>query len=505
MAIAPMMKSARHAALVVLLAVPWLFPFVSGPSPSAQAWLITLFVGSIVVGGIGQWQLRADGWAVIVARSWIAAAALSSGGALIQYFGVSAEFSPWLSEAPVGVAYGNLRQRNQYAVLTVIGTAALLTMAGSGARQQWVRLLLILLAAGNAVSSSRTGVIGLILVLGMANVWAWRAGVLHSVGSFSAYVAIAYVLTAIGAPALLSAALGVSAPSVFSRMIADFDCGSRTLLWSNVLELIAQKPWVGWGWGNLDYAHYITLYSADRFCDILDNAHNLPLHIAVELGVPAAILGAVLVIRLGVRLAHCREASAGRQLAWMVLGAILIHSMVEYPLWYAPFFLATVMCIVMLWPRQVEPMTVRTSEAPASTKPWLIGVAGFTMAFVFYAWWDYVRISQLYVPYEQRIAPYRDDALSEASRSWLFRSQVLFAELTTTRLAPGNAAHVARLAEELLHFSPEPRVIEPLIESLVMLQRNDEALGHIARYRLAFPEQYESWRKSNGQEGPAKP
>jgi O-antigen ligase len=68
-------------------------------------------------------------------------------------------------------------------------------------------------------------------------------------------------------------------------------CASRITLWSNVLNLIGQKPWLGWGWGELDYAHYMHLYGqSPRFCDILDNAHNLPLHVAVELGVPAALL-----------------------------------------------------------------------------------------------------------------------------------------------------------------------------------------------------------------------
>ena len=28
----------------------------------------------------------------------------------------------------------------------------------------------------------------------------------------------------------------------------------------------------------MDYAHFVTLYPGERFCDILDNAHNLPLH-----------------------------------------------------------------------------------------------------------------------------------------------------------------------------------------------------------------------------------
>jgi hypothetical protein len=56
------------------------------------------------------------------------------------------------------------------------------------------------------------------------------------------------------------------------------------------LHLIAQQPWLGWGWGELSFAHYVTLYDGPRFVEILDNAHNLPLHLAVELGIPAAVL-----------------------------------------------------------------------------------------------------------------------------------------------------------------------------------------------------------------------
>ena len=56
-----------------------------------------------------------------------------------------------------------------------------------------------------------------------------------------------------------------------------------------VLHLIAQKPWTGWGWGELKYAHYMASYPGERFCDILGNAHNLPLHLAVTLGLPLAL------------------------------------------------------------------------------------------------------------------------------------------------------------------------------------------------------------------------
>ena len=68
----------------------------------------------------------------------------------------------------------------------------------------------------------------------------------------------------------------------------------------------------------------------------------------------------------------------------------------------------------------------------------------------------------------------------------LFKQQVRFAELTTTPLTPANAVRVHSLALTLLHFSPEPRVIEKLIDSAELLGQPDEAEFYRARYRAAF-------------------
>ena len=77
--------------------------------------------------------------------------------------------------------------------------------------------------------------------------------------------------------------------------------------------------------------------------------------------------------------------------------------------------------------------------------------------------------------------------------SWPFQDQARFAELTTTPLTRENAAQIQALALAMLHFSPESRVIETLIESTTLLGRNDEAVQYLARYRAAFPAEYQLW------------
>ncbi len=70
---------------------------------------------------------------------------------------------------------------------------------------------------------------------------------------------------------------------------------------------------------------------------------------------------------------------------------------------------------------------------------------------------------------------------------YLVLGPALFAWLTTTPVDAANAAAVHEAAARLLHYSPEPRVIEKLIASARLLGREDEAALHADRYRRAWP------------------
>jgi hypothetical protein len=144
----------------------------------------------------------------------------------------------------------------------------------------------VLLAAGNALSHSRTGLFELLLILALAAIWGLHRETCGALGAWPRCCPP----TGWRRWGCQHCSLRVLHAGIFTRLSEGApSCSSRTTLWSNVLELIGQKPWFGWGWGRLDYAHYITLFDGPRFCDILDNAHNLPLHLAVELGVPVAL------------------------------------------------------------------------------------------------------------------------------------------------------------------------------------------------------------------------
>ncbi len=504
------------AAAVTSLVVPWLWPFAGGPSPATLPWLVSC-AGFALLLAMGATSAADIGRAATLA--WLIAALVSSVIGLLQYFGLSPALRPLVNVTAIGEAFANLRQRNQFATLTNLGLAALAwgvwsdpgkgvirmpEAPGSGFRKPLPGLILgaaVLLAIGNAATSSRTGLLQLPLLLVLA--WVWRAHVPATAWRVLLMALPAYVLASFLLPWLVG--LDPFANGIASRFgPATAPCTSRLLLWSNVLHLIALEPWTGWGWGELDYAHFVTPYPGARFCEILDNAHNLPLHLAVELGIPLAASASGVLLWLVLRARPWRETSAIRQLAWAMLALIGLHSMLEYPLWYGPFQIATLLAVGILCrkPRCVPLLSPAEHASPeqAPAAPSVAGglataaLAGMLLSGVVYAAWDYHRVSQIYRPAAQRSAAYRDDTLEKIQGSRLFRNQARFAALTLTTVNPGNAESVFTTASQLLHFSPEARVVEKLIESAVVLGRREEAAYYMARYRAAFPTEFALWR-----------
>ena len=523
------------AALVTpltLLAVAWpfAFSFTAAPSanfwPWAQAWALGLGLALI-----GCWQLwarprrslRADGCnlAVHLGLGVLLGALVASVIGLAQYFGGDLGLSPWIHASIPGTAMGNLRQRNQQATLLSMGLwvlfwwlaqvqARLEGRQGASGRRTYAALVgrcrvpvwllgllliwaLTLMAVGSAATASRTGAVQWLLILGLLVLWRrtmGRAALVLAVIGLAIYAFVGWLL-----PQLLYEWTGFRGDSVFSRMAGDsISCVSRKVLWSNMLTLIAQKPWAGWGWGELDYAHYMTQYSGKRFCLLLDNAHNLPLHLAVELGLPIAFLVFAAMLCWAWSARPWAEQHPARQLAWGLLLPVALHSMVEFPLWYGPFQVSCAMALLVLW---------LTAPQRPLKKDWsrlqllvVTAVAAALAGALAWAAQDYFRVSQLYKPVAQRAAAYKNYTPAEAAESVFFADHADFALLTTTPVTQANAQQVHDLAKDLLHYSPEPRVVQLVIDSALLLGREEEANFHLQRLREVYPDEYVAWQRS---------
>jgi hypothetical protein len=105
---------------------------------------------------------------------------------------------------------------------------------------------------------------------------------------------------------------------------------------------------------------------------------------------------------------------------------------------------------------------------------------------------DYSRVRQVFLPESQRANFWPGDALNVAKSSLLFRSTADFAEFSLTPITPENAAHMLQAGQQMLHYSPEPKVIRKVIEAAHKVGDEKTAEQHKARMKVAFPSEPET-------------
>jgi hypothetical protein len=478
-----------------------------GMSLSVMAWVAFGGRASFVVlpwllagAALAFWVLASShaSLAAFLSGSLVAAACLNFVAAQIQFFQLSG-FECCVAAASASQIAGNLMQRNNFGSLMAFGFLGVLwiqrtqhaqTPSRSSERSWLLGLGCFAFGLGSAQSLSRTAFVVTLCLVALA--WLWQYFSMRSMR-----------------PAILLFLLGYAFGAVFPQWLSDVPANttlisrwsddgalSRLDLWANVMELVIWQPWAGYGWRSLAYAHYSHDFSSLRFMEMVDNAHLLPLQLAVALGLPIALGMCALLVWLVWRNKPWRETHPDRQFAWGILLVMGIHSMLEYPLWYGPFFLAVVLSTGILF-REVW-KNGWFSQSGAARSAIDLGVKTFAfglLAFTLFAAFDYHRVSQIYLQPEQRSRWYTDDPLKAAKKSVLFQSHAKFAELQIMPLSRESAPRVLELSSELVRWSPEPRIIEKLIESAAMMGMDDLAAFHLKRYKVAYPVAHAAWAK----------
>ncbi len=457
------------------LTLPWLQPWAPGPETNTVPLLVSWGCLAVLLAA-GRWPDALE-----LARAWTWAALLSSLMGLLQYFGEAALLGGWVHvPAYLGDAVGNLRQRNQLATLTSIGAVAVLWWHTQGLRTRLACLALAMMAIGNAATGSRTGLLQWLLLPTLLALWHRSSRPRGAPWSWPLllWALAAYTLASMLLPHALSAWRGADVSHALARMGDTGGCGSRRVLWANVLHLIGEKPWTGWGWNELKYAHYMARYPDERFCDILGNAHNLPLHLAFSFGVPAAVAISLVALGLMVRARPWRLARTSSSLGWGVLLVIGLHSLLEYPLWYGPFQLSLLSAIVLVWPA-AQGGLARLRRPLAC-----VGLGGLCLIVAIAG--DYARMRQIYLPAAQRLSLWRDDPWGAARQSWFFGQAVRFAEVTSTPVTTDNAQAMVLASQAALHYSPEPKVIGKLVQSARLTGNEALAQWHETQQQTVY-------------------
>ncbi len=363
-----------------------------------------------------------------------------------------------------GRAVGNLRQPNHLASLLIWSVIALVPLVQWRRVPGWLGALIgMLLMTGVVLSGSRTGLYGGVLVL---VIW----GLVDSrLTRPTRGALIASVLFPLGVVAWqwMTTHLSFVPHAVGAATRLSEGDSSHFAIWRNAVEMIRQQPLLGVGWGEFNFAWTLTPFP-DRPIAFFDHTHDLPLQLIVELGLPLALLVLGLLVW-----ALCQglvrawsvtgEQGHGARAAWMMILMIAIHSLDEYPLWYAYFLLPA----AWAWGFTLGSGPSATSEGPAlngvvdgrpadqgklvrlasdGTGLRWFGVAMLVVAVV--ATWDYGRISVIFQD-DAGLAPL-PERIAAGETSPLFAHHADYAEATTAEPPSRALGALERATHSLL-------------------------------------------------------
>jgi O-antigen ligase len=465
----------------------------------SQGWdTVALLLGAALVAGLGRRVAAERDWLIVAGNALLLQGLLQVAIGLIQFAlwqlpalsgGISAH-APWfyqfVSFPGDGRIYGNLRQPNHYATALALGCAGLAAVAPRMRRSHvWAAALGLSWAL--EVSGSRTALAHTLLIAALVLLLvprAWRAPRLRPLLALPLLYAAWWLLLR------ECAALGwIHYLDAITRQL-DQPVNARALIWHDALQVWRQRPWLGWGWGQIGWGFEqsaVTQHLHPLPLDNIDNAHDLVLQLLATCGVagtaPVLLLGAALAWRLlrAPWRGGERDAQRGAALlpALAAAGCIALHSLLEYPLWYV-YFLFT-FAFMLGWGEGVASTAGAAQPTRGAVRGAALAAAALALGLSAKATLDYVRAADVYAT--TGAAADRARALSRAN--WFFVPLAEFAD--AAEVLPDPEDDHAELLDELAqlerasHIWGDPGLLSRRIIVLLRLHRDAQAMA-LARY-----------------------
>ena len=434
-------------------------------------------------------RLGSEGFAALVAWPLLLGASASALLGVLQY----ADWTPanWVLPARDGRVQGNLGQANHFADYLSLGliSAIFLVSTGRLARMTAAGAMLLILVAVS-FSGSRTVVLYfLFLMFGVCYLrWRNATPVFGRATFWTAAAILVFVLVQLLGTFLPHIASGAAEP-VAIRLIAGGDDHIRWRMWYSALLIAVEHPWLGAGFQSFAWQHFllapelapVSVYAA------ADNAHNVLLHLLAEFGFVAALL--CIATAIAWLIAQTRAAvSPGKAWLWAAVGILLLHSGLEYPLWYAYFLGLFCLLLGASWQRAWSLALARSGRVVT------LGIAvGATLVLSQY-WVDYRDLKRLSKPADaqrqENIAELRSRIVSTYQQS-LLSHMLLFALANGAAVDSDNLDAKIALNSIALRILPTPETAYRQAMFLALSEHSSDAEKAWDQAVAAYPHRAE--------------
>jgi O-antigen ligase len=411
---------------------------------------------------------------------------------LVQHYHFSTPFDFLIGQKAGTAVYGNLGQPNHYAAYMTLSLASVAYLYGRG-------------HLAGAIASACAAVFLFVLALaGSRSPWLYLvtfivlALVLHRLRRDAASRRLA-VFACWLLPGLIAAELLVSLPFLAptegpatvtsAERLFKVSGGvvPRLEKWSEAWQMFLAAPVLGAGFGQFAWHHFVyqAASGASWAAGLFNHSHNIVLQLLAETGIAGTliIVGAVLAWLAGLRRVRF-------DLEWWWLLALLavigIHSLLEYPLWYA-YFLGPAALLLGLGAQRS--LAVRSPGAARAAVAVAMLVGCVNLAAVIPAYRDFERL--VFNAGSRAPQPSSDEAFAQALMT--LHSEPLLRPYVELAIAYGVTVDRERLGDKLalvtraMHFVP----VEVLVyrQALLLALAGDAAAAReqLERSLRAYP------------------
>lgn len=456
--------------------------------------LLGLVAGLLFLFSLSQFQLARQSRDRLL-HLLLGAVAVEATLGLVQFYLLTP--GNWIGyNTAVNRPYGIFQQPNVMASFMATGMALAVWLELHSEGRPWLRVLryTVLVAASMLlmILQSRAGLLGGGLALLLLTPQMLRHGRLLR------------ILALVGLGVLLVvAARPEGASGVASRGLEIYQSGGvRIAYWTHSLHLIAQSPWIGWGYGGFEstflheYANRMAANPAlPSIVDNTDHPHNEFLYWAVEGGLAPMLGLALMAVAL---LQRVRQAGWVQGMGLLaLLTPILLHTQTEYPLYHAIALWWALLILLYVLDTEVEdtlqPQGRRSWGESAYQLPLLMRLAAILIPLVVVPFMFTALHTAWVVTKFERGGRFDTELLNSVVNPlpWMGRVESLVYSLrlqngVLTRDKQDLEAFVT-WAQARVQHTPRVRIYANMIQAFQLLDRPEDAKRIQARALKLYP------------------
>lgn len=457
-----------------------------------QALLLTLYLmWAALLMMLGQYlreELGLSRLTTILAGFLLLGAELNAAAGILQHY----RWHTWLDSVITVktslAVYGNMAQPNHFADYISLGLISLGLLHMRAKLRVWQVLLLVMpLLFVLVLSGSRSAWFYLLAMNMLALVWLRRDPSGKPLMRYTLLLLLGFGLMhlIVQMPALSGAAGSID---TVQRMFAEAKSGSvRLYLWRESVHIFLQYPWLGAGFGQFAWQHFIWVQElhATHVVGLYNNAHNLVMQLAAEMGL-AGIGVLFATLALWVRQAWRSEYTLYHWWGHAVLAVLAIHSLLEYPLWYA-YFLGVAAITLGVMDNTTYRLEMRNLGRLAVASMLLLSLLSMAQLLVGYRSLHGLTVMRPTSAADESYYDRVNKNLAEVNGKPMLYP---YAEYFMSSMIEASAAHLDEklaLNGRVMHFVPVSTVVYRQAWLLALSGRTDEAKIQLERAIWSYP------------------